>query len=143
MIGTEFVALAVARLARSVRLAEDHGWTRSASDDPIVREQGVLGRLIRLTHPDAPFPLILFRGENRALLCALHRDTRQGFVWVEVSQDETAVAEVIDDAPVVAHLVARLADRFATGICSDGTSASEGASRHPEMSTSRASQSND
>lgn len=108
MIGTEFVALAVTRLARSVRLAEGLGWTRSASDDPIVREQGVIGRLIRLTHPDAPFPLILFRGENRALLCALHRDTSHGFVWVEVSQDEEAVAEAIDDAPVVADLVERL-----------------------------------
>jgi len=108
MIGTEFLALAVQRLARSIRLARRHGWSHSPCDDPIVREQGVAGRLVRLTHPDAPYPLILFRGESRAVLCALHRDPHHGFVWVEVTKDEKVVDEVVDDAPVVADLVQRL-----------------------------------
>jgi hypothetical protein len=104
----KFAALAVERLAPAVRTAEQHGWKRDATNDPLLRKQGVIGRMVRLTHPDAPFPVIVFRGTSGRVLCALHRDARRDCLWVEVTRDGALVAPVIDDAPVVADLVERL-----------------------------------
>lgn len=104
----KFAALAVTRLAAAVRTAEQFGWKRSPTDDPALRKQGVSGRMVRVAHPDAPFPVILFRGSTGTAMCALHRDAQRGCVWVGITRDKAVVAQVIDDAPVVADLVARL-----------------------------------
>ena len=113
MDDAKFAALAVGRLVPAVRTAEDHGWARSPCDDPLLRHQGIVGRLVRLTHPDAPFPVILFRGSPGTVLCALHRDARRKCFWIEVTRDPVEVSEVVDDAPVVADLVARLGAELA------------------------------
>ena len=99
---TEFVALPVPRLRPCVVVAERNGWSASFVDEGLLRTHGVDGRLVRLAHPDAPFPLILYRRSDADPFTVVKRGWRAGPFWREVLRDPGVASEVIDDAPVAA-----------------------------------------
>ena len=119
---TEFVALPVARLRASILVAERHGWKARFDEEIHLREAGIRGRLVRITNPDSPFPLILFRSDAGAALAAV-RHNGYGSPWVELVDDAEVTEEIVDDAPVAAHLVTLLAAERPQAAASGATAA--------------------
>ena len=105
---TEFVAVGAEHLKKRIASAQREGWAARITRNPQLEAAGITGMMVKLEHPDAPYPVILCRGRPGLRLTAIRRDSSRGFVWVELVADPDTTFEAVDDAPVVAALISGL-----------------------------------
>lgn len=102
MHDADFIVIATRSLNSCVREAQAAGWTAGESDRGSLVSVGLGGKAVKLSHPDAPFDVVLVRSRDDLRVTAAGRGT------TSLSLDPELAYRIIDDAPVVAWLVNRL-----------------------------------